>query len=160
MHGPRDAVLEIANCRRTDIARPDVGPGAAAFLGFASARTAFAARVGRQLEVPKVATVSIDPELRRSAFRLDDAGPAHAGHTTGCFEAWCHPGFEPAYGAGAFAYRIGKGPRPAAWISLATGCALRRIAGSHGKAGIVAACPIEADLGADCWTARYCKRDQ
>jgi hypothetical protein len=158
-HGPRDAVLEITNGRRADIARSHIRPGAAAFLGFASLSAGFAARVGRQFEMPVVAAISIDAELRRSAFRLDDAGPAHPGHATRCLHAWRDPGFEPTNGIGVFGCGIGKGPCPAAWVPLAAGSALGRIAGSHGKAGIVGARPIKADLGAGGCT-QHSKREQ
>ena len=109
--------------------------------------------------MPVVAPVSIDAELRPLAFRLDDAGPAHAGHATRRLHAWGDPGFEPTNRVGVFGYGIGKGPCPAAWIPLAAGSALGRIAGSHGKAGIVSARPIETDLSAG-GCAQHCKRDQ
>src|SRR5262245_12117106 len=109
--GPRDAVLEITNRRRTDITRSHVRPGAAAFIGLASRCAAFATRVSRQVEVPEVAAGSIDPELRPFLFRLDDTGAAHAGDTTRRLHARRDPGFEPTHGVGVFGGRIGKGPR-------------------------------------------------
>jgi len=98
--------------------------------------------------MPVVAAVSIDAKLGCSAFRLDNASPAHAGGTARRLEPWRHPGFEPTNSAGAFACWIRKGPRAAAWIPLAPDSALGRIAGAKGKAGIIAARPVEADLGA------------
>src|SRR5205823_14599744 len=98
--------------------------------------------------MPVVAAVSIDAKLGCSAFRLDNASPAHAGGTARRLEPWRHPGFEPTNGAGVFACWIRKSPRAAAWIPRAPASALGRIAGAKGKAGIVAARPVEADLGA------------
>src|SRR5262249_31910397 len=101
--------------------------------------------------MPVVAAVSIDAKLGRSAFRLDHAGPAHAGRTARRLEPWRHPGFEPTNGSGTFGRWIRKGPRAATWIPLAPSSALSRIPGPQGKAGIVAARPVEADLGAGYW---------
>jgi hypothetical protein len=157
VHGPGNAVLEITNRRRPDIARAHIGPGPAGFLGLARRLTAFAACFGCELEVPVVTAVSIDAKLGRSAFRLDHAGPAHAGRTARRLEPWRHPGFEPTNGGGAFGRWIGKGPRAAAWIPLAPSSALSRIPGPQGKAGIVAARPVEADLGAR--SCSQCERD-
>src|SRR3954447_15666347 len=92
---PRDVVLEIANRRRTDIARPHIRPGPAAFLPFTGRSAALAAGVGWQFEVPIVAAVAIDPKLRRPAPRLDDPGAAHAGNAACRCESWHDPGFKP-----------------------------------------------------------------
>src|SRR5206468_10376383 len=94
--------------------------------------------------MPVVAAVSIDAKLGCSAFRLDNASPAHAGGTARRLEPWRHPGFEPTNGAGVFACWIRKRPRAAAWIPLATDSALGRIAGSNVKGGIVVPRPDDA----------------
>src|SRR5262249_41444728 len=91
-------------------------------------------------------TVSIDAELVRPGLWLDDARPAHAGHAARRCKPGHDFGFEPANRVGAFGYGIGKGPGAAAWIPLTAGGALGRIAGPHGKAGVVPARPVEADL--------------
>jgi hypothetical protein len=108
--------------------------------------------------MPVITAVSIDAKLGRSAFRLDHAGPAHARGTARRLEPRCDPGFEPTNGGGAFGRWIRKGPCPAAWIPLAPHSALGRIAGPQGKAGIVAARPVEADLGARGCSQYECDR--
>src|SRR3954462_596243 len=125
-HRTRDVILEIANRRRTDIARPNIRPGATPLLAFTGRSTAFPAGVRWQVEVPIVAAVAIDPKLRRPAPRLDDPGAAHAGNAACRCESWHDPGFKPTDGIGIFRHRIGKRPRAAARIALTAGGALGR----------------------------------
>src|SRR5438093_73032 len=142
-----DAVLEVADGSRTDIALPRVGPGAAGFLAFTGGLAALAARVRRQLEMPIVAAAAIDGKLDGTGVELDDTGAAHARHTAGCGGTRRDPRLEPADGVGGLGHRIGERPGTAARIALATRRAQRRIAGARGRGGIVSARPVVADLG-------------
>src|SRR5262249_45726902 len=94
---PGNAIFEVAEGDRTEIARPDISPGPAGFLAFAGALAALAGRVRRQLEVPIIAARAIDGELDRSGIHLDDAGTAHTRHAAGRGNAWRDPRLEPAY---------------------------------------------------------------
>src|SRR4029450_10405023 len=103
-----NAVLEVADGSRTEIARPQVGPGAAGFLAFAGSLAALAARVRRQLEMPVVAAAAIDGKLDRAGIELDDAGSPHARHAAGRGEARRDPRLEPADGIWVLGHRIGE----------------------------------------------------
>ena len=61
-----DVVFQIANRRRSDIARPHIGPGAAAFLALAGKLTVLARRIGRHVELPVVAAETVNLELDRA----------------------------------------------------------------------------------------------
>ena len=108
--------------------------------------------------MPVVAAVSIDAKLCPSASRLDHASPAHARGAARRLEPRRDPGLEPTNSGGTFGRWIRKPPCPAVWIPLAADRALGRIAGPQGEVGIVAARPVEADLGA-CGCSQY-ERDR
>src|SRR6476659_10440415 len=95
-HRTRDVILEIANRRRTDIARPNIRPGPTPLLPFTGRSAALPAGIGWQFEIPIVAAGAIDPKLRWPTTRLDDSGPAHTGDAACRCEPRHHPGLEPA----------------------------------------------------------------
>src|SRR5262249_23524658 len=68
-------------------------------------------------------------------------------------------GLEPTDRVARFRSGVGKSPSSTARVPLAAGRALGWIAGSQGKAGIVATRPVEADLGVG-GCAQYGHRDQ
>src|SRR5262249_36495134 len=125
---PGDAVFEVAEGSRPDIARPHVSPGPAGFLAFTGALAALAGWVRRQLEIPIVAAAAINGKLDRSGIHLDDAGTAHTRHAAGRGHAWRNPRLEPAQSIGVLGQGIGKRPGAAARITLAARSAQRGIA--------------------------------
>src|SRR5262249_16213008 len=120
----------------------------ACIVPFAGGFAALATRVGRNFEVTVVTAIAVDAKLGRSALGLDHTGPAHAGGAARRLDAWHDLRFEPTNRVGILGCRIGKGPGSAAGIPFAPGGALGRVAGAHGKAGIIATYPVETDLGA------------
>ena len=89
-HRRRDVVLEVATRRWPAIARPHIGPGAAAFLAPRRRLTVFPVGIGRNVEVAIVAAEAVDAEFDRSVLRLDHAGAAHARHAAGGSDARRH----------------------------------------------------------------------
>src|SRR5262245_47940577 len=69
-----DVMLEIAHGGRSEIARPQIGPGPAALLAFAGGLAGLAGRIGRQLEIAGVAADPVDGKFDRTGVRLDHAG--------------------------------------------------------------------------------------
>src|SRR4029453_1320882 len=124
-HRARNAVLEVADGRRAEIARPQVGPGPAGFLAFAGGLAALAGRVRRQLEVPVVAAAAVDGKLDGAGIDLDDAGAAHARHAAGRDHARHDPRLEPADGVRVLGHRIGERPGATGRTTLTARRALR-----------------------------------
>src|SRR5205807_1359678 len=97
-------------------------------------------------EVTVITPVSINAKFDCPTPRLDNACAAHAGGTAGGLNSRGHSGLEPANGIGVFRQRIGEGPGTAASIPLAARRTLSRIAGTHGKAGVIAARAVKSHL--------------
>src|SRR4029077_18024421 len=130
--------------RRAPITRAQVGPGAAAVVGLAGRLAGESCRV-LQLDAFVVPAPAADGEFPRAAFRLDDARTAHPRHAAGLHDSRRHLGLEPA-DRGAIAGRIAEGPGAATRLALTAQRADGGVAGPNGKAGVVGARAVEADL--------------
>src|SRR5262249_48807075 len=102
--------------------------------------------IGRRFELAIIPAEAVDAELDGSVARLNDAGATYAGHAAHRRHARCHARLEPADRTGAFRCRIGEGPGAAARVPFTASRTLPGIAGPQGKAGVIAAGAVEADL--------------
>ena len=141
-----DRVLEVAARGRRAIARPPIGPGAAARFGLTRLGAGLAVGAGRGFEGPVIAADTIDRIFELAQPRLDDAGAVHARNAAARFNAPHHFALEPAHGRATGGRRIGKAPGPAVLVVLAARRAHRRVAVGHGARRVIAARPVVARL--------------
>src|SRR5580704_1653212 len=155
-----DRVLEVAVRDRYAVARPAIGPGAAAVLGLAGVDAGCGLGIRLRFERPVIAAKAVDGIFEVAGARLDDAGAAHARHAAARFHARYHIALEPAHRRAARGRRVGEAPGPAASLVFAAGGADRRIAVRHAGVRIIAARPVEARLrkrGRDDRSCRGCE---
>lgn len=81
-------VLEMAACRRTEIAGPHIGPGTAAAIGFARQKASAARRIGPDLEGAVVAAGAVNAVFPSRVARCNDTGPPDAGNAATILDPW------------------------------------------------------------------------
>src|SRR6185295_6978576 len=141
-----DVLFQIAMRVTADIAGPGIGPGAAFVVGGARRLAGLVALGAFQIEIAIVAAETVDRGFDRTAALLDHAGAAHAGDAAIILRARRHVALEPAHRASGRVGRITKTPGAATAVALAYQRAIRRIAGWHRRARIIAARPVEIGL--------------
>lgn len=144
--GTRDPTLEVATCRRTVVARPDIGPGAAPAVALACGGALPSVRVRRHLEIPIIPAKSINPIFDRASARHHHSAAANARHAAGVLGARRHGALEPAHSAGGDGGGIRETPGPAAPIPFATLGADCGIAGAHDECLVVLTWPVKPCL--------------
>src|SRR3954451_6547210 len=122
-----DPLFEKTARRRPKIARPHIGPGAAAVLLLAGGFAGRALRIRIDVDIAVVAAGAVDRELDRAGPFLRHTCALHAGDAAGVFMARRDLALEPAGGARRGRARIGEAPGRAAPVALASRRANRRI---------------------------------
>src|SRR5688572_1025427 len=116
---PGHALLQEAARRRPKIARPHIGPRAAALFGLAGLSAHGAGRVGLHIQVLEVPSGAIDREFNGAALALEHARALHARHATGVLDARSNLVLEPAHRARRCRAWIGEAPGAAPPFPLA-----------------------------------------
>src|SRR5208282_5268798 len=141
-----DHVLEVAARGGSAIARPAIGPRSAVRFGLTRRGAGFAMGVGRGFERPVIAADAVDRIFELAQPRLDDTGAVHTRHAAARPYARSDFVLEPAHGRPAGGRRIGKAPRPAAFVVLAPCRAHGRVAVCDRATRVIAARSIVARL--------------
>src|SRR5882724_6692879 len=142
-----DVLFQKAVSIFSGISRPCIGPGPAFVVASASRLAGFVAVTPLEVEIAVIPAEPVNRGLDRSIARFDHAGAAHARDAAIILDARRHAVLQPADRTARDIARIVEAPGPATPVPFAHQRAIRRIAGGHRRAQIVAARTIEIGLG-------------